>query len=413
MPEQSEYEKQRLKNIEENRKILAKLGILNAFSTRLKVIKKAPKRKRAPSTPNPRKVIVKEDDSAEGKGSSYAYGIRRSSRLKGQEAPSLQDMEDQLSKCESEDTDYRRTKEKRPNSYGIIEGVEVGTIWQTRMECSYAGIHRPTVAGIHGAENGAYSIALSGGYEDDIDLGDSFTYTGEGGRDLKGTKANPKNLRTAAQSKDQVLARGNLALSRSVATGNPVRVIRGYKLNSPFAPEEGYRYDGLYKVEKFWFTIGLSGFGVYKFALVRLDNQPPPPWDILDLDKSITKDKEIMSDSEDYKSDSAYGGSHGDKSDTESVTSKGTSDKEEESKSSQDSYHGNKVKEERDAAEQNSCCGYEEASKDSLPTLCSTERTRDTVKDDDLCNGNHGDDGEVKEATDKSEISSNDAKALQ
>ncbi len=26
--------------------------------------------------------------------------------------------------------------------------------------------------------DGAYSIALSGGYEDDLDLGDCFTYTG-------------------------------------------------------------------------------------------------------------------------------------------------------------------------------------------------------------------------------------------
>lgn len=37
---------------------------------------------------------------------------------------------------------------------------------------------------------------------------------------------------------------GNLALSRSVESGKPVRVIRGYKLNSLYAPEEGYRYDG-------------------------------------------------------------------------------------------------------------------------------------------------------------------------
>ena len=41
--------------------------------------------------------------------------------------------------------------------------------------------YRPTVAGIHGSETeGCYSLALSGGYEDDIDLGNSFTYTGEG-----------------------------------------------------------------------------------------------------------------------------------------------------------------------------------------------------------------------------------------
>ena len=48
------------------------------------------------------------------------------------------------------------------------------------------------MAGIHGGPDGAYSIALSGGYEDDIDMGDCFTYTGEGGRDLKGTRTNPK-----------------------------------------------------------------------------------------------------------------------------------------------------------------------------------------------------------------------------
>lgn len=35
------------------------------------------------------------------------------------------------------------------------------------------GVHRPPVAGIHGGFEGAYSLALSGGYEDDgtfIDL---------------------------------------------------------------------------------------------------------------------------------------------------------------------------------------------------------------------------------------------------
>ena len=58
--------------------------------------------------------------------------------------------------------------------------VDVGTWWATRIECNHANIHRPTVAGIHPGPDGAYSIALSGGYEDDIDMGDCFTYTGEG-----------------------------------------------------------------------------------------------------------------------------------------------------------------------------------------------------------------------------------------
>jgi len=61
---------------------------------------------------------------------------------------------------------------------------------------------------------------------------------------LQGTAANPKNLRTAPQSKDQTLERGNLALTRNVETQNPVRVVRGYKLDSAYAPEWGYRYDG-------------------------------------------------------------------------------------------------------------------------------------------------------------------------
>lgn len=65
---------------------------------------------------------------------------------------------------------------------------------------SESGVHRPPVSGIHGREKiGAFSIVLSGGYEDDEDLGESFWYTGSGGRDLSGNK------RTSKQSGDQAL----------------------------------------------------------------------------------------------------------------------------------------------------------------------------------------------------------------
>ena len=71
-------------------------------------------------------------------------------------------------------------------------------------------MHRPHVAGIHGRENeGAYSIVLSGGYEDDVDDGEEFTYSGSGGRDLSGNK------RTAKQSMDQKLTAMNRALARN------------------------------------------------------------------------------------------------------------------------------------------------------------------------------------------------------
>lgn len=49
----------------------------------------------------------------------------------------------------------------------------------------------------------------AGGYEDDVDHGVEFTYTGSGGRDLSGNK------RTAEQSCDQTLTRENKSVLSS------------------------------------------------------------------------------------------------------------------------------------------------------------------------------------------------------
>lgn len=50
-----------------------------------------------------------------------------------------------------------------------------------------------------------------------MDLGEAFTYTGSGGRDLKGTKQNPKNLRSAPQTYDQSFENSkNAALKASL-----------------------------------------------------------------------------------------------------------------------------------------------------------------------------------------------------
>lgn len=75
---------------------------------------------------------------------------------------------------------------------------------------SEEGVHRPPVGGIAGtAKDGCQSIVLAGGYEDDEDNGDYFTYTGSGGRDLSGNK------RTAEQSSDQKLDKSNAAIARN------------------------------------------------------------------------------------------------------------------------------------------------------------------------------------------------------
>lgn len=185
-----------------------------------------------------------------------------------------------------------RTKECSivpPNHRGPIPGVEVGMCWMYRVQVSEVGVHRPHIAGIHGRETDcAYSIVLSGGYEDDIDNGDEFIYTGSGGRDLSGNK------RTAEQSCDQTLTRMNKALAVNCnaklnatvgATaedwrgGIPVRVVRNFKLakHSKYAPEEGNRYDGIYKVVKYYPDTGKSGFRVWRY-LLRRDDPASAPW---------------------------------------------------------------------------------------------------------------------------------------
>ncbi|XP_068562318.1 E3 ubiquitin-protein ligase UHRF2-like isoform X2 [Cebidichthys violaceus] len=175
------------------------------------------------------------------------------------------------------------------NHYGPIPGVPVGTTWKFRVQVSEAGVHRPHVGGIHGRSNdGSYSLVLAGGFEDEVDRGDEFTYTGSGGRDLSGNK------RIGEHSFDQTLTHMNRALalncdaplndkdgaeSKNWRAGKPVRVVRSSKGRriSKYAPEEGNRYDGIYKVVKYWPEIGKCGYLVWRY-LLRRDDSEPAPW---------------------------------------------------------------------------------------------------------------------------------------
>ena len=67
--------------------------------------------------------------------------------------------------------------------FGNINDQQVGNIYPDRRSCHDHNIHRGLRQGI-GA--GGASIVLSGGYEDDKDLGDEIIYTGEGGRTVMG-----------------------------------------------------------------------------------------------------------------------------------------------------------------------------------------------------------------------------------
>ncbi|KAI0499481.1 hypothetical protein KFK09_017685 [Dendrobium nobile] len=129
---------------------------------------------------------------------------------------------------------------------GSIPGIDVGNVYFFRMELCVVGLHGLVQAGIDYApasrsssgEPIATSIIVSGGYEDDM----------------------------------MKLEGGNLALERSMTYGIEIRVIRGVKFDqSP--TRRVYVYDGLYKVVDFWMDSGKSGFGVYKYKLLRIKGQ--------------------------------------------------------------------------------------------------------------------------------------------
>uniref|UniRef100_A0A8C9L984 E3 ubiquitin-protein ligase UHRF n=1 Tax=Pavo cristatus TaxID=9049 RepID=A0A8C9L984_PAVCR len=71
----------------------------------------------------------------------------------------------------------------------------------------------------------------------------------------------------------------NGAEAKDWRAGKPVRVVRNVKggKHSKYAPVEGNRYDGIYKVVKYWPETGKSGFLVWRY-LLRRDDEEPAPW---------------------------------------------------------------------------------------------------------------------------------------
>jgi putative restriction endonuclease len=157
-------------------------------------------------------------------------------------------------------------------NYGLILGVQSGTVYASRQLLAKAGVHRPWVAGICGANDGAESVVISGGYEDDVDDGDEVLYTGQGGNESQGG---------GIQIKDQQWSGPNAGLAANAVNGHPVRLVRGPCRTSAYAPLAGYRYDGLYFVKRYWEETGKSGYRICRFLLVR-DDAELAPWQAAD-----------------------------------------------------------------------------------------------------------------------------------
>ncbi|KAJ7275043.1 PUA-like domain-containing protein [Mycena rebaudengoi] len=164
-----------------------------------------------------------------------------------------------------------------PRQHGDVSEWPIGLMFADREDLSLSGLHAPTQAGIFGtkADNGAFSIVLNQGYEDDEDNGDIIIYTGEG----KGKPKDGQEVKAGLQLGDQDMnSPGNAALKQSVLSKLPVRVIRGPEGNVNYAPLAGYRYDGLYDVVNATMETGKAGFKMCKFELRRCEEiQAPLP----------------------------------------------------------------------------------------------------------------------------------------
>ncbi|AJH14544.1 YDG/SRA domain-containing protein [Myroides profundi] len=145
--------------------------------------------------------------------------------------------------------------------FGEIPGIEKGQWFEGRKEMMTTSFHRQWGSGIDGNKNqGVAAIVLSGGYEDDIDLGNEIIYTGAGGN------------KNGKQVEDQSLENtSNKGLYKSMIEGVPVRVIRGYQHKSEYSPTHGYTYGGLFSVVDFWMEKGKSGFKVCRYRLESIE----------------------------------------------------------------------------------------------------------------------------------------------
>ena len=144
-----------------------------------------------------------------------------------------------------------------------VDQFKEGTLFKDRKEIHKNNLHNNLVFGISQNAGIANYIVLSGGYVDETnDRGDEFIYIGQGGRDEK----------TKKQISDQTFDNThNKSLVFNCNWNIPVRVFRGSKLNSDYAPVNGYRYDGKYMINDFWYSTGVDGFKICNFKLVKPD----------------------------------------------------------------------------------------------------------------------------------------------
>ena len=171
---------------------------------------------------------------------------------------------------------------------GHVPGIEVGSTFRYRVELAIVGLHSHFQNGIDYMQKDgkvlAISVVDSGRYANAKESSDVLIYSGQGGSPMVGHDKQPE---------DQKLERGNLALKNSFGAKTPVRVTRGFQAIN--TTSNGYTYDGLYFVDKYWQERGQFGTLVYKFKLKRVAGEPKFDRRELSLSKKSKVYRKILS----------------------------------------------------------------------------------------------------------------------
>jgi hypothetical protein len=184
-------------------------------------------------------------------------GLIRAMKSKGKSSSSNYD------KLEQGSEQYRLVSPKQHGNGLLING----TWWPTQLAVLRDGGHGSSQAGITSQpDKGAFSVIMAGGLDSksnpypNIDEGDKVWYCGTDNLKSEINEPSPETN----------------AMILNCENKRPVRLFRSSNLGTQFAPEKGFRYDGLYEV---------AGFELmdppeqtqkrHRFKLVRCPGQDP------------------------------------------------------------------------------------------------------------------------------------------
>ncbi|PWW80084.1 hypothetical protein C7212DRAFT_289300 [Tuber magnatum] len=161
---------------------------------------------------------------------------------------------------------------KRDDNVEGNHDLFVGEWWPLQICALRDGAHGELEAGISGNTTiGAISVIVSGGaLYPDLDELDRVLYCGTMGIEAQlNLAADPTE---EFEPGDRIPSHNTKLLMISYRNGTKIRLFRSAKSQSPYAPAEGLRYDGLYTIRAY--EILDKKNAVYRFEMIRENNQP-------------------------------------------------------------------------------------------------------------------------------------------